>query len=176
MRTYTINEAIEDIASTIQVFSDGYGTWKVKGFLGIRATGEYVEDYFITHDEEWKTGIFDGEKYNDYANSEQARQDSEENGENFDEWYAAVTRDSANEDNYESPDARNHRAAKKIVENWLDSYEWQNNVVVTTIKDKIFVLDEEESTFADENTDALGMLTDGRAKAFMNAFNSREEN
>ena len=176
MKTYTINEAIEDIATNIQVFSDGYGTWKVKGNLGIRATGEYVEDYFTTHDEEWKTGIFDGEEFNDYANSEQARQDCEENGENFDEWYDAVTHDSGNEDNYESPDARDRRAAKKIVENWVDENNWPNNIVVTADNSTIFLLDSEESKFADDNNDALAMLIDGRSKAFLDAFNNREEN
>lgn len=48
MRTYTI----EEMKNTVQVFSDGYGTYKGKANIGIRSTGEYVEDYFTTHDEE----------------------------------------------------------------------------------------------------------------------------
>lgn len=175
MKKYTIEEAIEDVAMSIQIMPDGYGTWKIKGNLGIRSTGEYVEDYFVTHDEEWKTGIFDGEEYNEYANSEQTRLECEENGENYDEWYNIVTRDSANEDNYESHEARDRRAAKKIVENWVEENNWPDNIVVTADNSTIFLLDEEESKFAEENTDALGMLIDGRSKAFITAFDNREE-
>lgn len=175
MRTYTINEAIEEMANTVQVFSDGYGTWKVKANLGIRSTGEYVEDYFTTHDEEWKTGIFDGEKYNDYANSDQAKADCEEEGEDYDKWYEIVTNDSANEDNYESTDDRNERAARKIIESWVDDDNTPDNVIVTADNSTIYVLDEEEKSFAESETANLAMLVDGRAKAFTQAFDNRDE-
>ena len=175
MRTYTINEAIEDMKSTVQVFSDGYGTWKVKANLGIRSTGEYVEDYFTTHDEEWKTGIFDGEKYNDYANSDQAKADCEEEGEDYDKWYEIVTNDSANEDNYESTGSRDERAARKIIESLVDDDNAQDNVIVTADNSTIYVMDEDEKKFSESETYNLAMLVDGRAEAFIQAFDNRNE-
>lgn len=174
MRTYTIEEAIEEMKNTVQVFSDGYGTWKVKANIGIRSTGEYVEDYFTTHDEEWKTGIFDGEKYNDYANSDQAKVDCEEEGENYNKWYEIVTNDSANEDNYESTDSRDERAARKIIESWVNDDEWPNNVVVSSDNSTIFVLDEGEREFMESDNTNLAMLVDGRAKAFIDTYDNRE--
>ena len=173
MRTYTIEEAIEEMKNTVQVFSDGYGTWKVKANIGIRSAGEYVEDYFTTHDEEWKTGIFDGEKYNDYANSESAKADCEEEGENYNKWYEIVTNDSANEDNYESTDSRDERAARKIIESWVNDDEWPNNVVVSSDNSTIFVLDEGEREFMESDNTNLAMLVDGRAKAFIDTYDNR---
>lgn len=174
MRKYTINEAIEEMKETVQVFSDGYGTWKVKANIGLRSTGEYAEDSFTTHDEEWKTGIFDGEKYNDYANSDQAKADCEEEGEDYDNWYEIVTNDSANEDNYESTEDRDERAARKIVDSWVEDNEWPDKVVVSSDNSTIYILDDNENEFA-ESPDNLIMLLDGRPKAFLNAFNSRED-
>ena len=174
MRKYTIKEAIEEMKNTVQVFSDGYSTWKVKVNIGIRSTGEYAEDYFTTHDESWKTGEFDGEKYNTYANSDQAREDFDSDAE-YDEWRNAVINDSANDDNYESPDERNERAARKIIESWVDDNNTPDNVVVTADNSTIFVLDNEEREFAESETANLAMLVDGRGDAFINAFNSRKE-
>ena len=174
MRKYTINEAIEEMKDTVQVFSDGYGTWKVKANIGLRSTGEYAEDYFTTHDEAWKTGKFDGEKYNSYANSAEAREDFESDAE-YEEWRNAVINDSANEDNYESPDERDERAARKIIESWVNDNNTPGNVVVTADNSTIYVLDEEERNFAESETANLAMLVDGRGDAFINAFNSREE-
>lgn len=174
MKKYTIEEAIEEMKNTVQVFIDGYGTWKVKASLGIRSTGEYAEDYFTTHDEEWKTGIFDGEKYNDYANSDQAKAVCEEEGEDYDNWYEIVTNDSANEDNYESTDSRDERAARKIIESWVDDDNAPNNVIITADNNTIFVLDEDEKSFAESETANLAMLVDGRAKAFLDAYDNRD--
>lgn len=174
MKTYTIEEAIEEMKSTVQVFSDGYGTWKVKANIGSHSTGEYVEDYFTTHDEEWKTGVFDGEKYNDYANSDQAKEDCESEGVDYNEWLETVLTDSANEDNYESTDSRNERAARKIIESWVEDNEWPDNVVVTADNSTIFVLDEDENNFAESETANLAILVDGRAKAFRAAYDNRE--
>lgn len=174
MRKYTINEAIEEMKDTVYVFSDGYGTWKVKANIGLRSTGEYAEDYFTTHDELWKTGEFDGEKYNTYANSAEAREDFESDAE-YEEWRNAVINDSANEDNYESPDERDERAARKIIESWVNDNNTPGNVVVTADNSTIYVLDEEERNFAESETANLAMLVDGRGDAFINAFNSREE-
>lgn len=189
MRTYTINEAIEEMKDTVQVFSDGYGTWKVKANIGLRSTGEYVEDYFKTHDESWKTGEFDGERFNPqdfdewygeqewlaHGCEEEPSKEDAEIRETFDDYCNAIWSDSANEDNYESPDERNQRAARKIVDSWVDDNEWPDNVVVTADNSTIYILDEDEKTFAESETANLAMLVDGRGDAFINAFNSREE-
>ena len=192
MRTYTIEEAIEEMKSTVQVFSDGYGTWKVKANLGIHSTGEYVEDYFTTHDEEWKTGIFDGERFNpqDYEEwlddffrhefaetltsyaKELITEDIKK--QLFDEYCEIKWNDSANEDNYESTDSRDERAARKIIESWIENNEWPDNVVVTADNSTIFVLDENENDFAESETANLAMLVDGRAKAFIDAYDNKE--
>lgn len=174
MRTYTIKEAIEEMKGSVQVFSDGYGTWKVKANIGLRSTGEYAEDYFTTHDEEWKTGEFDGEKYNTYANSDQAREDFDSETE-YNEWRDAVISDSANEDNYESPDERDERAARKIIESWVEDGDTPDNVVVTADNSTIYVLDNDETEFAESETANLAILVDGRGDAFINAYNSRED-
>lgn len=192
MRKYTIEEAIEDMKDTVQVFSDGYGTWKVKANIGLRSTGEYAEDYFTTHDESWKTGEFDGERFNqqDFDEwlenyfepefecvSEDALElitdDMKE--EMFKSWCERLWASSANEDNYESHDARNERAARKIIESWVDDNEWPDNVVVSSDNSAIYVLDDDEKAFADSETANLAMLVDGRGDAFINAFNSRED-
>lgn len=193
MRTYTINDAIEEMKDTVQVFSDGYGTWKVKANIGIRSTGEYAEDYFTTHDEEWTTGEFDGETYNpqdysewldDYFKCEfedvlsadaLALITDEMKKEMFKAWCERLWSDSADEDNYESIKDRDERAARKIIESWVDDNECPDNVVVTADNSIIYVLDDDESEFAESETANLAMLLDGRCDAFINAFNSRED-
>lgn len=192
MRKYTINDAIEDIKDTVQVFSDGYGTWKVKANIGLRSTGEYAEDYFTTHDEFWKTGEFDGEQFNpqDYDEWLEDYFEPEFNGvssdalalitdemkkEMFKAWCERLWSDSANEDNYESSEDRDERAARKIIESWVDDNEWPDNVVVTSDNSTIYVLDDNERAFAESETANLAMLVDGRGDAFINAFNSRED-
>lgn len=191
MRKYTINEAIEEMKCTIQVFSDGYGTWKVKGNLGLRSTGEYAEDYFTTHDESWKTGEFDGEQFNpqdydewleDYFEPEfnDVSSDAIElitddmKEEMFKSWCEKLWSDSANDNNYESPDNRDERAARKIIESWKDGDNWPDNVVVAD-NSTIYVLDNDEKDFAESETANLAMLVDGRGYAFINAFNSMED-
>lgn len=192
MRKYTIKEAIEEMKDSVQVFSDGYGTWKVKADIGIHSTGEYAEDYFTTHDEAWKTGEFDGERFNpqdynqwleDYFKPEfngvssdaLALITDEMKDEMFKAWCKKLWSDSANENNYESIDKRDERAARKIVDSWVDDNERPDNVVVTADNSTIYVLDEDEKSFAERETANLAMLVDGRGDAFINAFNSREE-
>lgn len=192
MRKYTIEEAIEEMKNTVQVFSDGYGTWKVKANIGIRSTGEYAEDYFTTHDESWKTGEFDGEHFNpqDFDEWLENYFEPEFNGvsgdalalitdemkeEMFKEWREKLWSDSADDDNYESPDDRDERAARKIIESWVYDNEWPDNVVVTADNSTIYVLDDDELEFAESETSNLAMLVDGRGDAFINAFNSRED-
>ena len=193
MRTYTIEEAIEEMKNTIQVFSDGYGTWKVKANLGIRSTGEYVEDHFTTHDEDWRTGEFDGKRFNpqDYEEwlNDFYRHEFAETLTNyakelitddikkqlFDEYCEIKWIDSANEDNYEPSDQRDERAARKIIESWVDDDNAPDNVIVTADNSTIYVLDEDEKEFAESETANLAMLIDGRAKAFSDAYDNREE-
>lgn len=189
MRTYTIEEAIEVMKSTVQVFSDGYGTWKVKANIGIHSTGEYVEDYFTTHDEDWRTGEFDGERYNpqDYDEwyddqqwkehgwEEAPSKDDAEIKSMFNDYCSAVWSDSANEGNYESTDSRDERAARKIIESWVYDDNWPNNVVVSSDNSTIYVLGEGEKEFAESETANLAMLVDGRAKAFIDAYDNREK-
>ena len=193
MRTYTIEEAIEEMKSTVQVFSDGYGTWKVKANLGIRSTGEYVEDHFTTHDEEWRTGKFDGKRFNpqdyeewlddfyrhefaetltDYA-KELITEDIKK--QLFDEYCEIKWIDSANEDNYEPRDQRDERAARKIIESWVDNYNAPDNVIFTADNSTIYVLDEDEKEFAESETANLAMLIDGRGKAFSDAYDNKED-
>lgn len=192
MRKYTINEAIEEMKDTVQVFSDGYGTWKVKANIGLRSTGEYAEDYFTTHDESWKTGELDGESFNpqdfdewtkDYFEPEfegvskdaLALLTDEMKEQMFKSWCERLWSDSANNDNYESTDSRDERAARRIIESWVDNLNYPNNVVVTADNSTIYVLDGEEKSFAESETANLAMLVDGRDIAFLNAFNSRED-
>lgn len=192
MRTYTIEEAIEEMKSTVQVFGDGYSTWKVKANLGLRSTGEFAEDYFTTHDEAWKTGEFDGERFNpqDYEEwlDDFYRHEFAETLTNyakelitedikkqlFDEYCDIKWNDSANEDNYEPSDQRDERAARKIIESWIYDNEWPDNVVVTADNSIIYVLDEDEKSFAESETANLGMLVDGCTKAFIDAYDNRE--
>lgn len=188
MKTYTIEEAIDEMKNSVQVFSDGYGTWKVKANIGIRSTGEYAEDYFTTHDEDWKTGIFDGEKYNpkdfdewydeqcweEHGWEEAPDKNDSEVKAMFNDYCSAVWADSANEDNYESTDSRDERAARKIIESWVDDGNAQDNVIITADNSTIFVLDEDELAFAESETANLEMLVDGRAKAFIDAYDNRE--
>lgn len=192
MRKYTINEAIEEMKDTVQVFNDGYGTWKVKANIGLRSTGEYAEDYFTTHDEAWKTGEFDGERFNpqdydqwleDYfkpefngvSNDALALITDEMKDEMFKSWRKKLWSDSANEDNYEPTEHRDERAATKIVESWVEGNERPDNVVVSSDNSTIYVMDEDEKAFAESETANLAALVDGKDDAFISAFNSREE-
>ena len=94
--------------------------------------------------------------------------------EMFKAWCKKLWSDSANENNYESIDKRDERAARKIVDSWVDDNEWPDNVVVTADNSTIYVLNEDEKSFAEKETANLAMLVDGMGNAFINAFNSRE--
>lgn len=175
MKKFTIEKAVEEMKNTVKVFSDGYGTWKVKANIGIRSSGEYVEDYFTTNDEEWKTGIFDGKKYNDYANSDQAKADCEERGEDFDKWYEFVTNDRANDDNYESTESRDERAARILVESWTNPGCEPRNVFWNWLHGVFFIVDDDELSFASDHPELIDSLTMDYGRAFSNAYSNREE-
>ena len=124
MKTYTIEEAINDMASSAGVaHGNGYGTWICSAHIGYQRRGyddEYAEGKFTTHDESWKTGEFDGETYNPQDYSDWLADYFEPEFENplgsdalalitdkmkeqmFDAWCEKVWSDSANENNYES--------------------------------------------------------------------------
>lgn len=112
MKKYTKEEIINELAMNMCVMWTGYGTWKISSYIGNRDNKISFSE--ITHQEEDEKGIFDGEEYNDYANSDQAREDCERDGENYEEWRKAVIHDSANEDNYESRELRDKRLAERI--------------------------------------------------------------
>ena len=112
MKKYTKEEIIEELAQNMCVMQTGYGTWKFSSYIGNRDNKISFSE--ITHQEEDEKGIFDGEEYNDYANSDQAREDCERDGEDYEEWHKAVINDSANEDNYESREQLDKRLAERI--------------------------------------------------------------
>jgi len=85
-------EIIEELASNIEVTFKPYGTWVVKS----KALGIAVS--FLTYDEEWKTGKFHPTLYN----KENVLLNKE------------VENDYANEDNYESREVRDRRAAEAL--------------------------------------------------------------
>jgi hypothetical protein len=85
-------EIIEELASNVEVAFKPYGTWIVKSkALGVPAS-------FLTHDEEWRTGKYNPTLYN----KENVLLNKE------------VENDYANEDNYESREVRDRRAAEAL--------------------------------------------------------------
>lgn len=58
MKTFTIEEAINDMASSASVaHGNGYCTWICSAHIGYQRRGyddEYAEGQFTTHDESWK--------------------------------------------------------------------------------------------------------------------------
>ena len=150
MKKYTEQDIIAELAMNMQVACSGYGTWKISSYIGNRDNKISFSE--ITHDEEDSTGIFDGEEYNDYANSDQARQDCEDNGENFDEWYEAVTHDSADEDNYESRDQRDLRLARRLFDHNFDEPTAEDHIICNSGDDFFYALESDaERQVFDEN-------------------------
>ena len=91
-------EIIEELASNVEVAFKPYGTWIVKSkALGVPAS-------FLTHDEEWRTGKYNPTLYN----KENVLLNKE------------VENDYANEDNYESREVRDRRAAEALFAIWVD--------------------------------------------------------
>ena len=63
MKTYNRDDLIAELASNITVRLDGYGTWKVRTYVGFRRN-PMANDSFITHNEADSIGEMDGEQYN----------------------------------------------------------------------------------------------------------------
>lgn len=167
MRTYTIEEAIEEMSRNAGVSLDGYGTWKCSTTLGSR--DEKATDHFTTHDEEWKTGEFDGEKYNeqdydewldDYFEHEFGSLSNEAlslitddmKEQMFAQWCKDLWLDSAYESNYEPSEQRDRRIAERIFETW-QCESAPANVFICREKDKVIVLSDDELKFVNDKCD-----------------------
>ena len=129
-------QLIEELTLNLQVrHTSGYGTWIVSSYY-TDEEGDEVELNMTTHNEDNYTGIFDGEEYNGYANSEQCREDyeheygdmDEDNDDymTFDEYYNEIISDSANEDNYEPRDQRDDRLARELFAEYRDEIEYED--------------------------------------------------
>lgn len=149
MKKYTKEEIIDELAMNMCVKWAGYGTWEISSYIGNRDNKISFSE--ITHDEEDEKGIFDGEEYNDYANSDQAREDCERDGENYGEWYELVTHDSANEDNYESREQRDRRLARRIFDHNFDEPTAGDYIICNSGDENFYLLegDYEREVFDD---------------------------
>lgn len=139
MKKYTKEEIIDELAMNMCVMWTGYGTWKISSYIGNRDNKISFSE--ITHQEEDEKGIFDGEEYNDYANSDQAREDCERDGENYEEWREAVINDSANEDNYESREQRDRRLAHRIYDHNFDEPTEEDYIICYSGDDYYYFLE-----------------------------------
>ena len=97
MITYNRDELLAELATNLTVVPDGYGTWKVKSFVG-RSRDPRAEDSYITHNESDVIGEFDGKTYNPQDPGEMLELFQEDTGLQdayYDLWY----------DNYDWGDA-----------------------------------------------------------------------
>ena len=167
MKTYTFNEAIDEMSRSAGVILDGYGTWKCSATIGYRE--EKATDYFITHDEEWKIGEFNGEKYNEQDFDEWTEEffepefnsvsnealsliTDEMKEQMFKKWCNVLWQDGSNESNYEANDQRDRRIAERIFDSWK-SESSPDNVFICCEKDKVIVLSEDELKFVNDKCD-----------------------
>lgn len=151
MKKYTKEDIIAELEMNLQVAFSPYGTWKITSHIGSR--DERIEFSETSHNEEDAKGIFDGEEYNDYANSDQAREDCERDGENYDEWYEVVTHDSANEDNYESREQRERRLAHRIFDHNFEDATAGDYIICNSGDEYFYLLDSDaERQVFDDNT------------------------
>lgn len=150
MKKYTEEDIIAELAMNMCVSWKGYGTWEITSHIG---SGDSKFEFSeITHGEDDYTGIFDGEEYNDYANSDQAREDCERDGEDYDEWYESATHDSANEDNYESREQRDNRLAHRIFDHNFDEPTAGDYIICNSGDEYFYLLDSDaERQVFDDN-------------------------
>ena len=116
-------EVVNLIADNVNVFWSGYGTWTVLATITLPRkddnNDEVINLSYITHNEEDKTGIFDGSKYNTFCGFNSWRElkiRAAEDGLNAAQLQDRVWEDSANEDNYEPANLRNLRLAGRLYE------------------------------------------------------------
>lgn len=119
----TKQEVVNLIADNVNVFWSGYGTWTVLATITLPRkddnNDEVINLSYITHNEEDKTGIFDGSKYNTFCGFNSWRElkiRAAEDGLNAAQLQDRVWEDSANEDNYEPANLRNLRLAGRLYE------------------------------------------------------------
>ncbi|MEE0937688.1 MAG: hypothetical protein UIG52_06625 [Bacteroidales bacterium] len=189
MKKYTREEIIAELAQNVSVMFDGYGTWKIKSYIGQRETYRYCANHYvevseITHNEEDKTGIFDGETYNPQnfddwyfqvfsyelpEDDEPEYYNDEELQEKFKEYCEAVWADSANEDNYESGKKRDLRLAERLFDCLIE-----DDKVIECV-DGYLILTEAEAEFLGNNYGWIEDLYEGKLDDFAEAFERWEE-
>jgi len=117
----TKSEVIMLIADNVYVNFAGYGTWEIKATVAIPRAGDedaaVITVKEITHNEEDKTGIFDGSKFNTFCGFNSWRElkiRAAEAGLTVAQFQDSVWEDTANDDNYEPADLRNLRLAFRL--------------------------------------------------------------
>lgn len=117
-------EIIERIADDVTVLWSGYGTWTVGATITLPRNDDDEDDEvitlsYITHNEDDKTGIFDGELYNPnggFCSLDELDRAAQEECITPEAMLERIWSDTTNEDNYEPADERNMRLAESLYE------------------------------------------------------------
>lgn len=119
----TKQEVINLIADNVNVFWSGYGEWTVLATITLPRKDnngdEVINLSYITHNEEDKTGIFGGSRYNTFCGFNSWRElkiRAAEEGLTVAQFQDRVWEDPANDDNYEPTNLRNLRLANRLYE------------------------------------------------------------
>lgn len=117
----TTLEVLRLIADNVYVNFAGHGTWEIKATVAIPRIGDEDDEVItikeITHNEEDKTGIFDGSKYNTFCGFNSWRElkiQAADDGLTVAQFQDGVWEDTANDDNYEPANLRNLRLADRL--------------------------------------------------------------
>ena len=119
-------EAIKEIAENVRGSWCGYGTWDISAKVELPTkTGGAITLSLskTTHNEEDKTGIFDGEQYNPLCGCidvDELDQIAKEECMTTQAFQKSIWADSANEDNYEPDRDRRMRLAEALYEDVLE--------------------------------------------------------
>ena len=108
------------LLDTVNCRWEGYGTWMIRAQC-TDINGRLYRLQMITHNEEDKTGIFDGEKYNPlcgFGSMDDLEAAAKECGMTVEVFQEHTWTDSANEDNYELLCDRNERLVDKLWEHY----------------------------------------------------------
>lgn len=121
------SEILDQIKTDLRVNWVGTCQWCVSSW--VRHGYEAVQLYFHTHDEEYNTGYFNGEKYNflcGFSSMEQLEQEADFCDMTVEEYQEKCWQDSANEDNYEPTEQYRERLTQELYErheemlmNWI---------------------------------------------------------
>lgn len=129
----TTLEVLKSIADNVYVNVAGYGTWEIKATITVPRIDDEDDEVItlkeITHNEENKTGIFDGSIFNPlcgFRTHQELNEAAAESGMTVEEFQKTVWADSANEDNYEPDDVRDARLAEWLYESleYLDVFDY----------------------------------------------------